>query len=586
MKKIYFPVILALLFMTSLMMVSCKKNGFLAPTTTTNLSQNTIFTDSANAEGFLANIYSNIGFSTSASRFAYTDPTGTKIPCGGLDAACDESEPSHSYSTTALAFATGTINAGIVTDDAYNTCYNNIRAVNQLLKNLSKIPIKPVNKLQMKGEARFLRAWYYAILLEHYGGVPLIGDTLYTYTDHIPVVRGSYAACVNYITSECDSAASILPLTQSGLNYGRASKGACLALKARVLLYAASPLFNGTTLDIGNVQQLVGYPSYDVTRWKLAEDAAAAVISLGAYSLNLNNTPPGYGFQSLFPMRYNSEYIFQLMRPQNADLENLFNPPSRTGGNGAFPYQQMVDAFPMSNGKAITDPTSGYNPNNPYANRDPRLYYSIIYDQSLLGVRTANGQVNSTAPVNIFVGSYNGLLTGQDAVHQGTITGYYNNKMLDPNCVANAAQAQTARCIPLIRYAEVLLNYAEAANEFEGPTAQVYQAVESIRQRAGLNPYQLPVGLSQADMRLAIRNERRIELAYEGHRFFDVRRWMIADQTDNLQMTGMEVDRSGAAVTYNIFNVRKHNFRKAMYLWPFPLSETGKSPQLIQNPGY
>ena len=158
--------------------------------------------------------------------------------------------------------------------------------------------------------------------------------------------------------------------------------------------------------------------------------------------------------------------------------------------------------------------------------------------------------------------------------------------MLDPNAVANAVQAQTRRCLPLMRYAEVLLNYAEAANENEGPTNLVYQAVEAIRKRAGLNPYQLPAGLSQTAMRTVIQSERRVELAYEGQRFWDVRRWMIAGQTENQQMTGMEVDRNGPATTYNLFNVRKHNFRTAMYLWPFPQSEVAKSPELVQNPGY
>ena len=246
----------------------------------------------------------------------------------------------------------------------------------------------------------------------------------------------------------------------------------------------------------------------------------------------------------------------------------------------------MVDAFPMSNGKLITDPTSGYDPNNPYANRDPRLGYSIIHDQTVLLVRNGSGQATGSAPVNIFIGNYNGNVTGQDAVHQGTLTGYYNNKMLDPNAIASTLSFKSSRVIPLIRYAEILLDYAEAANEFEGPTANVYNAINLIRQRAGLNPYQLPAGLSKEGMRPYIQNERRIELAYEEHRFWDVRRWKIAMQTENVQAQGMEVDRNGAAVTFKTFNLTKHNFRPAMYLWPFPLSETGKSPTLIQNPGY
>lgn len=595
MIKRCFPVFV--LIATVIASASCKKDGFLAATTTTNLDEQTVFTDSSRTVGFLANIYSSVGFSASTSRFTY----GTLlIPCGGLDAACDEAEPSHAFPTPATYFSTGTVNAGIIGEEPYKTCYSNIRAVNVLIKNLPRAPLRAAYKTQMVAEAHFLRAWYYSILVEHYGGVPLVGDTLLTYETPIVAKRSNYEDCVNYILAECDSAAAVLPTTQTGLNYGRASLGACLALKARVLLYAASPLFNGTTLpkDAGpgggkDVDPaLVGYPSFDANRWKMAEDAAQKVIALGAYSLNtVNNyqtSSPGYGFQGLFPLRVNTEYIFQLMRPTgNNDLENLFLPPSRNGnGNGSFPYQGLVDAFPMSNGKLITDPASGYDPNNPYANRDPRLAYSIIRDQTILLVRTGNGQTNGSAPVNLYTGTYNGIPTTQDAVHQGTITGYYNNKMLDPQALSGSFSFATNRCQPLIRYAEILLDYAEAANEYEGPTTNVYSAVNAIRQRAGLDPYELPDGLSKDDMRTYIQNERRIELAYEGHRFFDVRRWKIAPQTENIQSQGMEVDRNGNAVTYKVFNVTKHNFRPAMYLWPFPISETGKSPELVQNPGY
>src|SRR5690606_12058376 len=128
---------------------------------------------------------------------------------------------------------------------------------------------------------------------------------------------------------------------------------------------------------------------------------------------------------------------------------------------------------------------------------------------------------------------------------------------------------------------------AEAMNEYEGPTSEVFEAVELIRQRAGLNPYQLDPGLSQEEMRAAIRNERRTELAFEGFRFWDVRRWMIAEETQSRVMHGMEVHRNGAAgVSFTEFAVREHQFRQAMYFWPIPQRETGKSPELIQNSYY
>ncbi|MFD0763536.1 RagB/SusD family nutrient uptake outer membrane protein [Mucilaginibacter lutimaris] len=583
MRKIYFQVVAYSFFLALFLLASCKKDGFLGQTTTSNLTEETVFKDSANTVRFLAGIYANVGFSASASRFTYGPDIFHQTPNGGLDASSDEAEVFSSGGSTALAWETGTVNAAVITDDAYKTSYNNIRAVNQLLKNLPKAPIVAFVKTQMTAEAHFLRAWYYAILLKHYGGVHLVGDSIYNYTDKIPAARNTYEECVNYILAECDLAAQDLPNAQSGVNYGRASKGACLALKSRVLLYAASPLFNQSPLkDIKNVE-LVGYKEYSLERWRIARDAAAAVIGLGAYSLNTDNSTPGVGFRDLFTKRYNTEYIFQLMRPNdNVDLENLFQPPSRTGKNGAFPLQGLVDAFPMRNGKPITDPSSGYNPQNPYAGRDPRLDYTVVRDQTPMQNRLISG----FSPVNIFQGNYNNLKTGPDAVHVGTSTGYYTNKMLSPNAVANDFMHRTERCLPLIRYAEVLLNYAEAANEYSGPDATVYQAVESIRERAGLSPFKLPSGLSQTEMRQVIQNERRIELAFEEHRFWDVRRWKIAEQTDNIQTKGMEVNRDGSNVTYKIFDVRKRNFRPAMYLWPLPQAEVAKSPEMIQNPGY
>ncbi|MDB5088129.1 MAG: RagB/SusD family nutrient uptake outer membrane protein [Mucilaginibacter sp.] len=583
MRKIYFQVIAFIMPVCMLLSIeSCKKGGFLAPTTTSNLTEGTVFKDSSNTESFLANIYSQIGFPVNVTRFGN----------GGLDAASDESEVGNTNISLATDWATGTINAGIVSPDnpgagngldAFNTCYNNIRAVNQILKNIHNTPVSAYTKSQITSEARFLRAYYYFVLLEHYGGMPLVGDTLYTYTDQIPVKRSNFTDCVNYIVSECNAAAVALPTTQTGLGYGRASRGSCLALISRTLLYAASPLFNGTTQSAGTLASIVGYPTADPNRWKLAEDAAAVLIGLNAYSLNVDNSTPGKGFQSLFPLRYNTEYILPLMRPQgNDDLEQVWDPPSRSGSGGAFPYQEIVDAFPMNNGKAINDPTSGYDPNNPYANRDPRLDYSIIHDQTSLAIRLGTG----FSPVNIYLGTYNGIASGSDAVYAGTPTGYYTNKMLDPNAVSTDLTHNTNRCLPVFRYAEILLNYAEAANEFEGPTGNVYSAIEQIRMRAGLNPYKLPTGLSKDEMRQVIWNERQIELAFEGHRFWDVRRWMIADQTENKEMTGMEITRTNTTVSYKRFNVRKHNFRKAMYLWPIPQGELAKSTDLVQNTGY
>jgi hypothetical protein len=451
--------------------------------------------------------------------------------------------------------------------------------VNQLLKHLPSSPIPAHIRNVMTAEARFLRAWYYAILLKHYGGVPLLGDNVYDVTDKIPAVRNTYEECVNYIVSECDAAAASLPLVRIREDYGRASGAAALALKARVLLFAASPLFNGGGVEPEN--PLTGYTNADPERWKLAADAAQAVMNTEAFSLYEDNaTAPGYGFYKLFTLRVNTEYILAKMQGGNRELESAWQPPSRNGAKGGFPYQDFVDAFGMANGKPITDPASGYDENDPYKDRDPRLAYSVIRDQMPLIQNTGLKE-----PVNIYLGP-DGKGVSQDAVHAGTPTGYYTNKMLDENIAANFIHGSN-RCFPLMRYAEVLLNFAEAANEYAAsPTQEVYDAIELVRKRAGLVPYELPDDLTKDGMREAIRAERRVELAFEGHRFWDVRRWKIAMQTENKQMNGMEITRNGSNVTYRIFPVRKHNFREAMYLWAIPQGETAKSPELKQNPSW
>ena len=565
----------------TLLAPACKKNGFLTSTVTNNLDSTTVFRDSTDAMEFLNNIYVNIGFASDPKRFN----GGSYF--AGLESACDEAEGPNASSTNGFTmFATGTVTPTVVPTDAWSTPWSEIRACNQYINHLSLIPFNTLLKQETIGEVRFLRAWYYFMMLEHYGGIPLIGDTVYASADNISGVRRSFSACVNYITSECDSAANYLPNTQTGANYGRASKGACLALKSRLLLYAASPLFqNGGISGGGALDSIVAYPDADPNRWVLAMNAAQAVINLGVYQLYTESgAPPGYGFMSVFLQRYNTEYILPRMMDGNRYLESIWDAPSRGGSGGAHVYQDLVNAFPMSNGLAITDPNSGYDPQQPYQNRDPRLNYTIMHDSTLRPIFSANAPTPLMIYLNANVSPP--VPSSQDAVYEGTPTGLYINKMID-TAVTQFGLTTSARCLPLIRYSEILLNFAEAANEVFGPTDTVYHYINAVRQRAGLNPYALPAGLSQSTMRLAIQNERRIELAFEGNRFFDVRRWMIADTAEDQMMHGMEVDRSTADGTvYKVFNVRQHNFTRAMYLWPLPLSEIAKLPQLLQNPLY
>ncbi|MDR2086769.1 MAG: RagB/SusD family nutrient uptake outer membrane protein [Dysgonamonadaceae bacterium] len=603
-----------LLLMASLIgiSVSCSDNDFLDETATTDLTTEVIFSDSTYTTGFLTEIYREIGFDTDPGRFS--ERGIVTVRHGGLQTACDEAEfQATSKITTDMLFATGSVNSVVVDEDTWNKPYENIRRVNVFLENVDSSPLSESKRTVFKAEARFLRAWYYFILVKHYGGVPLIGDVVYKNGDEIKTERNTFEECINYILTECDTAARDLPLKPLGRDYGRVGIGSCKGLKSRVLLYAASPLFNGgAEAPEGFPKELIAYPAYDKNRWRLAKQAAEEVITLNTYSLFVDHEAfgdyltyyqgsfpdaslygRGEGFFWTFQSTDNNgtidgpaarEMIVEQQVQKSQYRESLFNPPSRGGSGGGFVYQDLVDAFPMVNGKAISDPTSGYDEQNPYLYRDPRLFYSICYDQHYLM------NAGTVTRVNTYL-KEDGTPYDQDGVYSGTPTGYYICKTQHFFAAAANYFIAPPQSRPQIRYAEILLNYAEAANEWEGPTPEIYEALKAIRERAGIfegddGLYGLKADMTQDEMREAIRTERRIELAFEGHRFFDVRRWMIAPETESKMMTGMEIRLTGGQKRYSRFNVRQHVWRPAMYYWPIPNKEISKSTDLIQNPYY
>jgi len=431
---------------------SCSKQGFLDQTQSSDLNEQVVFSDSVYTMQFLAGIYADIGFSIAPKRFGG----------GGLDASTDEAEGAGLGSiNTFIQFASGTVDANMITKDAWTTPYTNIRKANIMLKNLPHAKFGEDIRTQVAAETRFLRAYYYFVLLEHYGGVPLMGDSVYRAEDAIPTLRNSFQECVDYIVEQCDLAAEDLPWTQIGENYGRITKAACLALKSRLLLYAASPLFNGeNSLEQEPLKSIIGYSSADKNRWKLAEEAALSVIQSGEYALLVDNeTEPGYGFYKVFQLRKNSEYILAKMQDANRDLEGIWNPPTFGVSNpGAYPYLETVNAFGMSNGLAIDDPDAGYDATQPYKNRDPRFANTITRDQSLVFHRDGLAK----RPVNIYINKTNpnNINSGQDAIYKGTPTGYYVYKMVNRDVAADWFNTVTPRCIPIIRYAEIIMDYA------------------------------------------------------------------------------------------------------------------------------
>lgn len=598
MKNILFKLLIPTVLIAGL--ASCKKSSFLDQTSQDILDQQKVFADSALTLAFLNNIYAYMG-----QDIVPTRSTGAGLinsaKSGSNDYACLEDLTVQSASYYGQPQADQVTSASTSADAAhlnyYSVYYARIRACNQYMLNVKTGPLSAQRKQQTTGEARFLRAWYYAEMVRIFGGVKLVGDTIYSITDEIPYTRNTYKDCIDYIVKECDAAAALLPAAnvQSPTDYGRITSGACLALKARMLLTAASPLFNGTpaTSSATYLPYICYAATYDPSLWQKAADAFKAVMNLGMYSLYVDNSIPGNGFRGLFLIRQNSEYILPFMRPPSNEIESWRFPSTRAGGgtNGgsSTPSQNLVDAFGMSNGAAINDVNSGYDLNNPYVNRDPRFYHTIIFNQAKLYFSTTQ----KMDPVNIYgtvssSGVYTPQQDGMQSYH--TRTGYYCAKMANDSVVYTVTKD---RVYPLIRYAEILLGYAEALNEIQGPTTDVYQLIAQIRNRAGIQPgvdnsYGLKPGLSKEDMRRIIQNEYNVELAYEGHRYFDIRRWKIAEVTEASPIQGMQITlQSNGTFLYTRTNAIVTAFiTPKMYFQPIPLAETGKSLTMVQNPGW
>ncbi|MEO6734502.1 MAG: RagB/SusD family nutrient uptake outer membrane protein [Ferruginibacter sp.] len=589
MKKIF------IIVMVVTTLAACKKsNGFLDGSAIA-LDENQVFSDSARTMGFLTGIYADIAFSFTKGRWDSH---------GNTELATDDAE----YTLSGTGQAAVILYNGSISPTAYaaqgrlldfwNTPYANVRRINILLGKLPATPLSAGLQARVKGEALFLRAWYYTQLMICYGGLPIVGDNVYGKDDIINLPRETFANTVKYISDDLDKAGALLPVTYTAdIDYGRITKGACMALKSRLLLYAASPLFNGGSISTNAaLTPLVSYPTNNVSYWQAAADAANAVINSLQYSLVVDNvTAPGYGFYNVFLQRVNTEYILGFYRGPNKDFESYYNPVSRGGSsNRALPTQDLVDCFPMKNGIQPLNPdgtvnvASGYSATNPYANREPRFGYSIIYNTSLY----SNNSGSTLSPVYTYVNRPN-LNDGatNDAFNSGTTTGYFSRKMCDVN-ISNNSGANTNRAWPLIRYAEILLNYAEAINE-TGQTVLAYPKLIELRTRAGIDAgtgglYGLKANMTQAEMRELIRNERRIELAFEDHRYHDIRRWKIAMVTNNQFNKVMKITRPtvGNYVYERTESIRRHNFRPEMYLLPIPDPEIQKMPAMLQNPGW
>jgi starch-binding outer membrane protein, SusD/RagB family len=487
----------------------------------------------------------------------------------------------------------------------WNDLYASIRKTNVYFESLGKIlendSYSKAWKDRMTGEMYFLRAKFYHHLTKVYGGVPIV-DKAYGLNEDYNIPRSSYAECVEFMVSDLDKAAALLPLKHTGNAAGRATKGAALALKARILLFAASDLYNTTVFTGYSNPELIGYTSGSRTeRWQRAKNAAKAVIDLGVYSLYNRNPDPVQNYIDYFISRETEEDIFwKFFTPVTVQLIGLVQGPNGYHNWGQnVPLGDLVDAIEMADGT----PFSWNNPVHkarPYENRDPRFYANILYDGAIWRPRPAN--VVPLDPVGIIqTGSWQiwdeasnkmvikpGLDTRQGPIEDwnGGYTGYYLRKFLDPK-INHQLEKQDVS-YRWIRYAEVLMNYAEACIEL-GEYGEARTYINMVRSRTGMPP----VTESGDALRIRYRNERRIEFMFEDHRYFDVRRWVIGPSTYNKQVSAVRIvyelqpDRTTATIpTVTPFFFERWEWLDKAYFHPILRTEMLRNDQLVQNPGY
>ncbi len=607
--------------------LSCDKD-FLNTKPLDKISSAATWSDGALSEAFIFNVYSFLGYGgfEEQALAAYTDEAMFTHAGRNINTFTEGSEtPSN------LAWQSDTYR--------WDRMYLAIREANVALENLPKSTFTDaVLKERLMGEAYFLRAYYYHQLLRFYGGVPLISKA-YGLNEDYTVARNTFDECVKFIISDLDNATKMLdgkPNTP-----GRATKLASMALKARVLLYAASDLHDGPTAKAkssllagySNIE-LVAYPSGDrAARWAAAKAAAKAVLDASSgYKLNLtapvsaedgknNYIAIAMGGQSAAAdAAASSELIFQrthtalFTQEDNWPLGGIHyginnGPNGYHNWAGNTPIQQLVDDYEMMDGSKF-DWSKPAHKAAPYENRDPRFYASILYDGATWKPRPSD--VAPLDPANqIQTGYYddgkggmiNGIDTRESAVENwnGSRTHYYTRKFIDPN-PALADNQSSAQVIPwpFIRYTEMALNYAEACIE-TGDETEARNWINKIRFRSGM-PAITDNGAALKDR---LRNERRIELAYEEHRYHDARRWMIPQNTVGRGIKSIHIeaklksgmsapaiykyDKSRYDYSYTVEDNTSNETRQwndKMYYRALSRDEVKRNPKLVQNPGF
>lgn len=535
----------ALLFLI-LGVFSCK--DFLDVAPKDQISDDIVWTDAATADLFLNNVYS------------------------GIPGPFNTFDPWENFTDNAMNGVNGLPSRVLYSPSVYTASnapnwwgqYANIRRANLFIEKVTASAFPDTWKNPKLAEARFLRAYYYQLLWTAHGGVPIITNSLNQNTqgDAIFRARNTDEETYKFIVDECAAIVDDLPLKAEA---GRVSKASALTLKGWCELFWASPLKNTAN---------------DKARWALAAATNKRVIDLGSHSLFSN-----YETQFYEDNNNNVEVLFAKQYLGGTALgsgkEGLWG-PWMVGGvqkayGGVDPTQELVDEYAMANGLPISDPASGYDPQNPYVNREKRFYQSIVYDGSTW--------VGAEMVMKQGVGSRNA--TDLSNTNEATNTGYYLRKGLNPKYTINGNHLLNSGSFIIYRYAEVLLSYAEAQNEAVGPDASVYAAINQVRTRSELP--NLKTGLTQAEMRVAIMRERRVELAFEERRWFDLMRLKLAEKNLNGTLHAMKIELVGGKPVYTVIPAPeggKTFFANKNYLLPIPQSALNQNTKLTQNPNY
>ena len=457
--------------------------------------------------------------------------------------------------------------------------FKGIRAANEFLESIQTVDLSKYQydvkyQLQLEHlkyypfEARVLRAYYLFELARRYGDIP-VPMTMLSIEEANSIEKTSFDDVIAFIASECTECANNLPVTFIGMlddELGRVTKGFALAVKTKALLYAASPLHN---------------PTGDKSKWLAAAQAAQELIDLNVYFLD-----PGVKVNN----SASPEVIMLVMRSESQSFEKYnfpvrFTEGQRTAMSGTYPTQNLVDAFQTAAGYDIILGANGWETSDPafditkpYEGRDPRFESTIL----------ANGMTFKGSTIETFVGGADYSATRSDL---GTPTGYYLRKYIQESTSFTPENTvQNKHHWIVYRYAEALLSYAEAANEYFGNPDQTdgtlhlsaAEALNAVRSNAGMPDV---TASSYADFQEAVRREWRVEFAFEDHRFWDVRRWKIGSTTQN-SIDGVKITRTGSDYEYSRFSVEGRTWAEKMYLYPIPQKEVFSNSNLTQNAGW